>query len=153
MTRGRATGGVAPYRVLVTGSRTWRLPAVVDRALDEVAIAHPGLHVVHGFCPAGADLFAELWCRARDVKPERHPAQWARLGRSAGMVRNQVMVESGPDECLAFIAACTDPRCRRTDPHGSHGATGCADAADAAGIPTRRYEVDAAGLRVGRAGE
>jgi len=44
-------------------------------------------------------------------------AGWA--ARSPGAVGNPRVVDSAPDECLAFIDPCSDPRCRRPWPHGS----------------------------------
>jgi hypothetical protein len=105
------------YQVPVTGSCTWRDAHAVEKALDALAAAHPGVSLRHGGCPSGADRFTELWCRARQIIPERYKAEWGRLGRKvAGPVRNQRMVDSAPDECLAFIDPCSDPRCRRPWP-------------------------------------
>jgi hypothetical protein len=125
--------------VPVTGSRTWRDAHAVGKALDALAAAHPGVSLRHGGCPSGGDRFTELWCRARQIIPERYKTKWGRLGREvAGAVGNPRVIDSAPDECLAFIDPCSDPRCRRPWPHGSYGATDCVDRAEAGGIPTRR---------------
>jgi hypothetical protein len=49
------------------------------------------------------------------------------------------MVDDGAHLCLAFIDPCTDARCRKKEPHGSHGATETARMAEEAGIPARRF--------------
>ncbi len=117
-------------RVLVTGSRAWADGGVVEQALDRLHAEHGGgLVVVHGACRWGADVLADRWARRRGVPVEAWPADWARLGRRAGMLRNAAMVASRPDRCLAFI--------RDRSPGASH----CAAAAEAAGIRTVRYQV------------
>jgi len=122
-----------PYRVLVTGSRTWEDRAEVYGALDEIAAecADRTIVVVHGACPSGADAYARQWVRLFDfdgnVMEEPHPAEWS-TGKSAGYRRNAQMVARGADLCLAFIL------------DASKGATHCADLAERAGIPVRRYE-------------
>lgn len=68
-----------------------------------------------------------------------HPGLLPDYCPAAGPRRNGTVVAKGADQCLAFIGPCTNRRCRRPEPHGSHGATGCADLAEKAGIPTRRW--------------
>jgi hypothetical protein len=141
-------GPVTDYRLLVTGSRDWldtrRIHGALDAVLDQM---DPGqtLVVVHGDCPRGADAAARRWAcvklnaTAADVREERHPAEWGRLKRRAGMARNAEMVAAGADICFAWVMPCSQPGCRNPEPHGSHGATACADLAEAAGIQTRRF--------------
>lgn len=123
-----------PFRVLVTGSRTWTDVRAIFEALDIVAVnGHRTVVVVHGGCPRGADAMAEAWVRRRadrgwPVSAERHGAQWDVLGKRAGFVRNQHMVQLGADCAIAFIH------------NGSRGASHCAGLAEAAGIPTQRVE-------------
>ncbi len=115
-----------PRRVLITGSRSWTHPGPIRRALggqcgDGTAV------LVSGACPRGADRIAETFWRGWGGRIERHPADWARHGRSAGYHRNTEMVALGADVCLAFIHAA------------SPGATHTARLAEAAAIPTHRY--------------
>lgn len=134
-----------PFRVLVTGSRTWDDEGVIQYALSEILFHNRTMVLVHGACPTGADEIADQWATQRNQFPsrpvtvERHPADWERYGRSAGFRRNAEMVALGADVCLAFIDPCTKPGCREPKPHGSHGAAHTADLAEKAGIPTRRF--------------
>lgn len=136
-----------PFRLLVTGSRDWPDPARIHGALNGVLDGLLGqpLVIVHGDCPAGADAAARRWVYVKlgatcaPVSEERHPAQWGKLGKRAGPVRNAQMVEAGADMCFAWIMPCAQAPCRNPEPHGSHGASGCADQAEAAGIQVRRF--------------
>ena len=120
----------APYRILVTGSRTWEDREAVLFELAGLSILHSGdgvVVVVHGACPKGADALAASCAQECGLTQEPHPADWERYGRPAGFRRNAEMVALGADVCLAFIK------------DGSRGATHCADLAEKAGIPVRRF--------------
>ena len=144
------------YCVLITASRDLTDPEIVYATLDEclafaLSTGYTRLRLRHGACPSGGDHFAALWGDTMrrtglPVAVEGHPAQghptqdfgpWP----GAGPRRNAYMVGLGAHECRAFIGPCTSPRCRRTEPHGSHGSTGCADLAEKAGIETYRVEL------------
>ena len=122
-------------RILVTGSRTWQDARAVEHALTSTYFATTAtapVTLVHGACPRGADAMASAW--AADLKrsgwviaEERHPADWQRNGKAAGLLRNAHMVNLGADVCLAFIR------------DGSRGATHCAGLAEQAGIEVRRW--------------
>lgn len=136
------------YRVLVTGSRDWvdraTLVQRLTKAYDAALRAESRLVVVHGHCPKGADRLAHLWVTAMrgagwDVDEEARPANWSE-GRGAGFDRNERMVMSGADECLAFAMPCTKRSCVRPGEHYSHGTTHCASLAERAGIPVEYVE-------------
>lgn len=128
MTTTTRSNDTTPRRVLVTGSRTWTDTAVIRHAL--AGVWHPDTILVTGDCPHGADRLAEQCWTRWGGQVERHPAQWQRHGRAAGFRRNQDMVDTRPDACLAFI--------HRHSP----GATHCAHAARRAGIPTTVHRSD-----------
>lgn len=95
-------------RILVTGSRNWPTSTLIDIVLDAALKAHGqnGLTLVHGDCPTGADHFADLWGRRhadQGVVVERHPADWKMLGKAAGPIRNEAMVQTHPNLVLAFL--------------------------------------------------
>jgi hypothetical protein len=114
-------------RVLVTGSRSWTDRELIYRILRAGRTRYPDLVIVHGACPTGADRIADEAATDLYLGVERHPADWQRLGRRAGYVRNAEMVDTKPDLCLAFIH------------NNSRGASMCADLAEKAGIRTFRY--------------
>lgn len=132
------------YRILVTGSRDWQADQLVHDELWDLLERHPeGVCLVQGGCPSGADYLARRWAefaqeQGYDVQLETYEADWKLLGRKAGPVRNQEMVDDGADICLAFIRRCTSPKCTGYHDHGSHGAEGCAKLAEQAGIQTIR---------------
>lgn len=130
-------------RVLVTGSRTWDDAKTIRQALEAAAVGLaaarvPTMTVVHGACPNGADELADQWIRYHRGEPfvtaERHPAQWRKFGKRAGMVRNEQMVAAGADLALAFIR------------DGSPGATHCAELASDRGIPLRVWHYGEPGV-------
>lgn len=109
-----ALGGVAPHRrergwnrplrVLISGWRELEDPTAVWWSLG-VELARVGspqnIVVVHG-AARGVDAHAEAWATMHGVRSERHPARWKDLGKKAGPVRNQEMVEAGADLALTF---------------------------------------------------
>lgn len=114
-------------RVLVTGSRSWTAREEVYGVLDEL---RPDI-VIHGGCPTGADAMASAWCQLHGVAEDVFPADWEVHGRRAGYLRNQAMIDEGPDLVVAF---------RR---EGSRGTQMTIDLARKAGLQVRIY--DAAG--------
>lgn len=145
---------VDTYRVLLTASRDLTQRTLVEEqlthCLDTAMALGRKLIVVNGACPDGGDAMGNEWVdrlkHQWPVDKEPHPAQnhptqnfgpWP----ACGPRRNNYMVGLGADECLAFINACSSPRCQRKTPHGSHGASGCADAAARAGIALKRWDL------------
>ena len=94
-----------PFRLLVTGSRTWDDTTVIEHALAVILARYPeGVQLVHVACPRGADALAAA-CAARTpgYTIEAHPADWRRYGRAAGYLRNAQMIALGADGCVAFL--------------------------------------------------
>jgi hypothetical protein len=128
-----ATNVDGPLRLLVTGSRAWLDRHAIQDALWDWLIDHghttnkplsPLPMLVVGDCPTGADAIAEQLWRSWGLPVERYVAQWRRFGNSAGPKRNQQMVNSGANACIAF-------------PKGaSRGTRGCLSMAQRAGIST-----------------
>lgn len=118
-------------KVLTTGSRDWfgiwgewRITLVLNRLeLLATALESP-LRLMHGACPEGADAIVTRWATRRRVPMEEFPADWLKLGRQAGPIRNQYMVNRGADMCVAFLK------------DASKGTQGTVDLARDAKIPT-----------------
>lgn len=109
-------------RILVTGSRDWDLGDVIADVLWGLA-GWEGTHtIVSGACPTGADRIAEELAEGWGWTIERHPAAWKTYPKTAGFIRNQVMVDCGADVCVAFSR------------NNSKGTAHCADAAEKVGI-------------------
>jgi hypothetical protein len=131
---------MSDFRVLVTGARTTtpRDDAVVIACLKRVC--EPALRngrpvvIIEGECPTGGvDVTARQWASIMPgVAVEKYPAEWHRLGKAAGPTRNQAMVDSGADICLAFPGP------------DSVGTWDCLKRAARAGIPGRVYPIGAA---------
>lgn len=115
-------------RILVTGSRTWTDRTAIRAVLFRLAKHYAGdsITVVHGGA-RGADAIAGEEAAKLDLWVEVFPADWKKHGpKRAGFIRNQAMVDSGADVCVAFIEK------------DSAGASMCADLAEQAGIKTLR---------------
>lgn len=126
----------------MTGSRQWQEPLTVWQQLHALGIQAYGdydgghqLTIVHGNAATGADRMAQQWVQFStfdlwqpvNITEEPHPAQWKVYGRSAGIRRNQEMVDRGADLVLAFIR------------DNSRGATDCLNRAQEAGIECRVF--------------
>jgi hypothetical protein len=133
---------MATFTILVTASRAWDRPDVVEGTLLILAASawDSGYgHVVvrHGACPHGGDMQADAWARSQryaglPVRADRWPADWTTYGKRAGYIRNVGMVQAEPtaDVCVAFIRDL------------SKGASNCAELAERAGIPVQVIDYD-----------
>lgn len=129
-------------RILVTGSRWWDDELLMGSALLDVW--HPDALLLSGHASRGADRMAEMLWEGWGGRVARYPANWNRAcdpdchhgtrptradGTSycpyAGFVRNQAMVDSGADVCVAFLKIGARNR----------GTRDCMERAEAAGIP------------------
>jgi hypothetical protein len=113
-------------RILVTGDRRWscyELAKGVVRRL--IARFGPGVTIVHSGAP-GVDQSFQRACVELQIPVEPHVADWQGLGDAAGPVRNQKMVDSGVQMCVAFHRAIENSR----------GTKDCVRRALALGIPT-----------------
>jgi hypothetical protein len=100
-------------RIIVCGSRTFTDRTAINRVLNgfwwpletpESVADHGTLTIVEG-AALGADTFAADWARAHEgVMLVEYAAEWHKHGRSAGPIRNQLMLDSQvPDLVIAFV--------------------------------------------------
>ncbi|MBT2242653.1 DUF2493 domain-containing protein [Sphingobium sp. BHU LFT2] len=85
-------------RILICGGRTFNDQAAFARVMEgrEPAV------IINGGA-AGADRLARMWAGYRAIATFTFPADWERMGPSAGPRRNQRMIDEGkPDLVIAF---------------------------------------------------
>ncbi len=103
--------------VLVCGGRTFGFmwnDATLQWVADPVArlllgVTLTNLHVIHGFdqlihgAASGADTLAEHWAVMNGIPVCPYTAEWQKLGKRAGFVRNErMLVEGQPSLVVAF---------------------------------------------------
>lgn len=118
------------FVVLVSGSREFENRPLMFSVLSGLLCEHPSLSVIHGGA-AGADSLAGSVCADLGIPVRVFSPDWSRFGRRAGLVRNQQMIDSGVDLCVAFFV--TGSPCS--------GTCHCVGCASRAGVPVR-YFVD-----------
>jgi hypothetical protein len=94
------------WNLMVTGSRSWTDEATINKVLARLwqsAGCPEHATLIHGGC-RGADLIAAHIVAGRDGWEVReYPARWTELGKRAGIVRNNEMLDSGPDHVVGFM--------------------------------------------------
>lgn len=113
------------FRILITGSRNFNNTSAMLQIFKSIAytISNTNVTLIHGNA-RGADRLAGKLAHDLGWTVEVHPADWKKYGRKAGPIRNQEMVNTGANICLAF-------------PVGeSRGTRHCITAAQKAGINT-----------------
>lgn len=91
-------------KVLVFGSRKWVDQGVVERELKKLPA---GTTIIHGAAP-GADNIGGFVASRLGFEVRAYPADWKRLGLSAGPIRNQQMLDEEHNEEKGFfdLALC-----------------------------------------------
>ena len=109
--------------ILITGSRDWNNFQLIYNELKKVP---KYFKIIQGCC-RGADLMA--WEAATLLKLETIdcPADWAKYGKYAGLVRNSEMLKHNPVWCLGF----------HPDLHKSRGTMDMLKKTRKAGIPIK----------------
>ncbi|CAN1722779.1 DUF2493 domain-containing protein [Hyphomicrobium sp. 1Nfss2.1] len=88
--------------VLVCGGRAFRDVVWLRSALDRLHVEVPFARVIAGGA-CGADTLAAEWAVSRGIPADVFMADWEGLGRKAGPIRNQRMLDEGkPDLVVAF---------------------------------------------------
>jgi hypothetical protein len=115
------TEPVTSHRLLVCGGRDFDDAAFLFRILDDLHREHRFREFMQGGA-RGADALAKEWAMTKgDLKCFEIKADWKKYGPAAGPIRNQQMLEWGPDLVVAFA--------------GGTGTAGMVALARAAGVP------------------
>jgi ABC-type sugar transport system substrate-binding protein len=107
-------------RVLVTGGRDYKNKDALSAALRSATFGQDDVTIVHGGA-RGADALAHQIGTEKGWRVVVSPADWDALGRSAGPMRNQQMIDAGADIVVAAP--------------GGGGTADCVRRAKRAGIP------------------
>lgn len=131
----------APFRILVTGSRTFAdRPQMVRALSDASAIPDKDRPLVlrHGGADGADSVAHAVWTDwhglySRWLKPEVFVADWNRLGKKAGSLRNTQMLEDlGEHERIDIVLGFPTAK--------SIGTWDCLRKAKTKGIECRIYE-------------
>jgi predicted Rossmann-fold nucleotide-binding protein len=89
-------------RVLVCGGREFTDQRMLSERLNVLHRERGITHVIAGGA-RGADTLAADWAKAQGIPCDVYMADWDGLGRKAGPIRNQRMLDEGkPDIVVAF---------------------------------------------------
>ena len=90
-------------RIIVTGGRDYADEATIRLALEYLRDRCGGITVIQGGA-TGADALARAWASGQDgVSVVTVPANWTKYRKSAGPIRNKIMLDQcKPDFVLAF---------------------------------------------------
>ena len=89
-------------RVLVCGGRFFNKKELLTKVLDNLHKSTPIEVIIEGDAP-GADRLAGYWARKNKIDDLKFKADWDKFGRSAGPIRNRLMLKEGkPDMVIAF---------------------------------------------------
>ncbi len=92
----------AVVKVLVCGGRDFRDQENLYRVLDRLSKDWgPDVTIIEGDA-RGADRMAGYWARRHGHTDMKFRADWQSHGRAAGPIRNQQMLDEGPDMVVAF---------------------------------------------------
>ncbi|MBU6293176.1 MAG: DUF2493 domain-containing protein [Planctomycetes bacterium] len=86
-------------KILVTGGRDFGDRNLLFSGLDRIHAENPITMIIHGGAK-GADALASEWAASRGVPVEVFKPNW-RLGRHAGLQRNNDMLASKPELVVA----------------------------------------------------
>lgn len=93
-------------RLIIAGSRCFEDPATLEEAFQKLSedCDWPEITEVVSGTARGVDRLGEAWAAQRGIPVKRFPADWAVHGKTAGFIRNALMVEYvAPDGALLAI--------------------------------------------------
>lgn len=88
-------------KVLVCGGRNFKDYFLLCSVLDYF-LKYDDLIIINGGA-TGADSFSSIWAEENGIKHKQYFAQWEKYGKTAGPIRNKLMLETEkPDLVIAF---------------------------------------------------
>lgn len=90
------------FKLIVAGSRNFNDYNLLEHTLDKLLIhkKSEGIEIVSG-AARGADRLGERYAREKGYNIKLFPADWKKLGKSAGYIRNKEMSQYA-QACLLF---------------------------------------------------
>jgi hypothetical protein len=113
-------------RIAFTGGLDFNDHRAIWDRLDTALTKHPGMVLLHGGSPKGAELIAACWANNRKVTQIAFKPDWARHAKAAPFKRNDQMLETLPIGVIVFP--------------GSGVSANLADKARKLGIPVWKFE-------------
>ena len=111
------------FRVIIAGGRDFTDYPLLHKKCD-VFFREKTPSVILSGVAKGADSLGVRYAKEKGIPVQEYPANWQKLGRRAGMVRNRQMLEDA-DALVAFWDG------------KSHGTANMISIAKEAGIPVR----------------
>lgn len=93
--------GEATYKVLVCGGRDYRNWEKFCAVMNAIHAERRATHIISGGA-SGADEYAYRYAILEGIQPVQCVANWGAHDKAAGPIRNQRMLELGPDFVVAF---------------------------------------------------
>jgi hypothetical protein len=85
-------------KLAIIGSRSFSDKPTLEHSINDLNLK---IDTVVSGGAIGADRLGEEWAKNQGINVELHLPEWAKYGRSAGVIRNKAIVQSC-DFCLAF---------------------------------------------------
>lgn len=86
-------------RVLICGDRHWAGKTEIKVFIEQLP---KDTIIIHGRA-RGADSLAGYYAREEGLEVIEFPAQWQVYGRSAGIIRNQQMLDEGKPDLVVYF--------------------------------------------------
>lgn len=88
-------------RLIVAGGRDFNDHKLFSKWVSKIYIKHGEELIIVSGGAKGADTMGEQFAEMAQIPCHRYPAEWNRLGKAAGILRNHRMAENA-DALLAF---------------------------------------------------
>jgi len=111
-------------KVLICGDRNWNDAYVILNCINKLTDKYNNNLTIIAGGARGADKIAAQWCKTLGINLIEVHADWKKYGKSAGPIRNKIMLDMNPDLLIAF----------HNDIENSKGTKHCKEEAEKRGI-------------------